>query len=308
MLSGKLYGALVVFPALQLATFNVTSVMGRVINVTSAQDLDSLPIARVRSIAGDVNDFEVESITHVSGNAYSMRLKSSPISLSPGMAMAAWCVDQTFERNVTFNEGDHDTITLSEPLPAAPGIYTNWMFGERSTFKRPYRVKEISGEGVEKRALTLVEYAEGVFAEPGYWVPIPTYQISSRTVSQVSGLGIDYDRVIYGDQNVVNVRVSWNSSSVVSYAGADIYMSVNGGEFRAVGSQQLVTEFSTTASAEDVVAFRVIAFNTRGDRASYSNAPTVSATIVLEYLTLDAPTDPVYTVTYGIAEASIAMP
>lgn len=289
MSSGSSYGAIVHYSALQQATCTVSSVIGRTLVVNAAVSLAGMSIERIRSATADEFDFEILNISHISGFNYSIRLSEIPTDVTPGMVMALWSVDAIYERNVVFAEGTHNQVTLAAALPAAPSQYATWFFGPLVSIKHPYQLRGIAGEGTVKRSLTFLEYSELVYAEPEHWVPIPVADVSPRVIEHVRGLAIDYDALVPGDKTIINVHVSWSGDNIKNYGGADVYVSLNGQDFRSLVSVPNMSETFTQVSRGDTIEFKVVAYNKQGDRANANTAPTVGTTIDVDVLSLDEP-------------------
>jgi hypothetical protein len=120
-------------------------------------------------------------------------------------------------------------------------------------------------------------------------IPIPVEAVTDRNVAHVQNLLFDYDRLVKSGTNIINARVHWNAGNIKNYGGADIYMALNGGPLRAIGSAANVTEYHVTLAPNDWVEFQVIAYSTRGDRAPATTAPMVTGHLYVQFAELNPP-------------------
>lgn len=284
---------IVLFDAIQRTASTVAQVTGKRVFITrpGGNALTTLELASKRLIAGG-KDYEIAKIEN--GATYHIvTLADDPQGLSAGVAAELWDTDVVEERSVesvTDNGDGTSTLHLATALPMAPAPLANFAFGPVITVRKPYTLTGISGNGLEKRTLTLVEYNEGVFGAPEIEIPVPVGQVSDRLVSQVGGLMMEYDSVVDPVRNTVNVRVYWQAGHILNYGGADVYMGINGQTPTPLGSAVNVNELHTTLNIGDTVTFKVVAYNTRGDRAPFYSAPMIGGTIDPTLLGLPTPT------------------
>ena len=294
--AGKNYALLVHFDALELGTATVNSKVGnRLLVATSAisDDATKDKVHRV-SVSGDQdNDYAVVRVDK--GPTFdTIYLDSPPAAISPSDTISFWQTDAVEEFDVssaTTGADGTSTIQVASPLPAVPKDLANFVFGEKTVVKRPFTLTGIAGQGIERRTLTFVEYHEGVYADPEIEIPIPTTRVSDKQVAQVTKLLLEHEYVVSSDRTVVNATLHWDSSDVIDYGGADVYIALNGAPFTLVGSAPSTNEMSFQLAPEDEAVFRVVAYNTHGYRAPRLDAPLVSVNVVVDYAELDAPTD-----------------
>jgi hypothetical protein len=284
--------ALVLYDAMLRASSTVAQVVGKkvFINRPGGANLSNLQLASKRLISGSM-DFEIASITN-GATYHTVTLAETPTGLTAGKPAELWDTDVIEERSVTAVTANADgtsTLTVSPALPAAPAALQSFAFGPVITVRKPYTLTGISGNGLEKRSLSFTEYNEGIFGPPEVEIPIPVTQISDRSVSQVQALMMEYESVVDPVRNTVNVRVYWNAAHITNYGGADVYMGVNGAPMTPLGSAVNVSELHTTMNIGDEVFFKVVAYNTRGDRAPFASAPMIGGTIDPELIGLPAP-------------------
>jgi hypothetical protein len=200
-------------------------------------------------------------------------------------------IEERSVESVSQNADETTTVTLASALSGAPEALCNFVFGKVEQVRKPYVLTGVSGNGIEKRKLTFMEYHEGVYGEAEVDIQVPVTAVTDRIVPQVEGLLFDYERLVKANQSAINVRVHWNAGGIRNYGGADIFMSQNGGPMRSIGSAINVSEYHLQLAPNDEVTFQVVAFSRRGDRAPLVNTPAVSGTISVVWSDLDAPTD-----------------
>lgn len=283
--AGVSYAAIVHFDALQRGARPVGMVAGRKVMVTG----DPISTLRAKRMIVGGEDYEIVSL--VDGNPYhTITLASAPQGLSQGQSVALWDTDVILEVPVSQAPvAGTKTVTLASPLPQAPAALSSWVFGKVQNVKKPFTLIGVSGNGIEKRKLSFVEYHEGVYGPPEVEIPVPVTAITDRDVAHVSGLLFDYERLVAADRKSINARVHWSAAGIRNYAGADVYISLNGEGFRPAGNAANMNELVLSLNEGDVPEFKVVAYNKRGDRAPFKTAPSVRGTIAVVYADLSAP-------------------
>ena len=285
MEAGKNYSAIVHFDALKRAERQVGLVAGRKVMVTGAS-ISSLSAKRLL-----VGDQDIEIVAMVDGSPYhTITLANAPQGLAQGQTVELWDTDALIELPVLLQPGEGlRAVTVTTPFPQAPAALAAWVFGEVKNVRKPFALTGVSGTGIEKRKLTFMEYHEGVYGPPEVEIPIPVTAVTDRDVAHVSGLLFDYERLVAADRKTINARVHWSAAGIRNYAGADVYMSLNGEAFRPAGNAANMNELVVALNEGDVPEFKVVAYNKRGDRAPFKTAPSVRGTIAVVYSDLEAP-------------------
>jgi len=286
---------LVHFSAVQLGTATINTVVGNKILVPTSSLSNEAMRARIGRVTLASNQNIDYEVTHIQEGVTfdTITLGSTPVGFSAGASIRFWEIDSLVERSVSsvvLNANNTSTVTLSSPLPAAPDELANYIYGEVVNVRKPYVLNGISGNGLEKRSLTFIEYHAGVYGPPEVEIPVPVKRVTDRQVQHVQNLTFDYGRILAANSTSVNGRVSWSSGHILNYGGADLYMSLNGEPFRSVGSAADVSEYNLQLQKNDSVIFKAVAYNKRGDRASFSTAPAIRGTVDPSGATLDAPT------------------
>lgn len=285
MEAGKSYSAIVHFDALRLAKRLVGLTAGRKIMVTGD------PIAHIPAKRMLVGEHDIEIISMVDGSPYhTITLADAPTGIVAGQTVNLWDTDALVEIPVVSAPGEGlRAVTLTQPLPMAPAALSAWVFGEVKNVRKPFTLTGVSGTGIEKRKLTFMEYHEGVYGPPEVEIPTPVASVSDRDVAHVTGLLFDYDRLVAADRKTINARVHWSAAGIRNYAGADVYMSLNGEAFRPAGNAANMNELVVTLSEGDEPEFKVVAYNKRGDRAPFISAPSVRGSLAVIYADVSPP-------------------
>lgn len=296
MEAGESYNVLVHFSAIRRTSSSgrtVASINGNKVLVdANSIGFNTLQLNSKRLVGPNDLDFEIIKVEN--GSTYhTITLASAPTGLVAGDVVHLWDTDAVEERavsSITQNGDGTTSVTLASALPAAPDRYANFVFGKVAKVRKPYALTGISGNGMEKRKLTFVEYHEGVYGPAEVEIPIPVEAVTDRDVAHVRNLLFDYETIVESGREIINARAHWNSGSIRNYGGADVYMALNGGPLRAIGSAVNVSEYPIQLKPGDRVQFKVIAYSTRQDRAPATTAPTVRGTIGVTYATLPSPT------------------
>ena len=284
----------------------VDSVVGsRVIVPNGGIDADNIG-QRLTMNAKSV-DLEVLDVQQ-GASLTTITVDGDPSDLSNGDILRFEITDFVKESTVTNAVANGDgttTITVDSTIGATPVFGDPFIYGPETQVKKPYSLTSISGNGLEKRRLSFIEYNEDVYGPAEVEIPTPIGQVNDRIVNQVRGLMFDYERLIPSDKRTSTVKITWNTGNIRNYAGADILMRLNGSDWRALGSAMNVNEYTIQLTPNDDVEFQVVAFNTQGDRAPLNQAPIVSGTLVPEYADLDDPQSFSFTVLNYQVDATV---
>lgn len=292
---GKTYAMLTHYSWLPFANQTVNNVIGRRLFVptsTASDAVNKIKLTRLRLAA--VPNVEYGIVDIEPGTVYdTIVLDRAPADIVNGSVITLIETDAIVERVVSSVANllnGCSAVTLATPLPSAPTALSNFVFGERTMVKKPFVLTGISGQGVDRRRLNFMEYHEGVYGPPEVEIPIPVTRVTDRNVGHVTGLLFDYNNSQPADRRSMGVRVHWNASTIINYAGCDVYMSRNGAAFRAIASALSTNEINVECAPEDTVAFKAVAYNKRGDRAPLNTAPVIAGTLRVNYAALDPPT------------------
>ncbi|SFJ50435.1 Putative phage tail protein [Sphingomonas sp. NFR04] len=300
--AGARYSTIVHFDAIHTGQNAIYSIVGQKLLVTG----DSVEATKAKRLIMDGQDYEIVQLRD--GNPYhTITLAVKPPLMFPGTQVNLWATDVVLQYDVTTSgPAETNVVELVADLPQAPAEGANFIFGKIEQVRKPYTLTGISGSGIEKRRLTFVEYHEGVYGPAEVEIPIPVTVVTDRQVPHVSMLLFDYERLVAANRKTITARVHWNPINIRNYAGADVYVSINGSAFRSAGSAVNSNELMVAVNEGDVPEFKVVAYNTRGDRAPFASAPSVKGTVAVLYAALDGPRNVAVTPTnfavVGVAE------
>jgi hypothetical protein len=284
------YSLLVVHDTLQRATCDVSLITGKTFNVTNLSNTSwtADQLKRIKLANGD--EAAIVDYVFISGTNAQITIDGN-ISAVP-QAATLWDVDVIEERTVTNSPGTTKVITVSSAFSALPNVYSNYMFGVNTTVKRPYRLRSISGDGIERRTLTFGEYNELVYSAPETVIPAPAVS-PPKTPSHVTGLSLVPEPIRTGTGTMATL--SWQAGEILNYGGADIYMSINGAEYSFLNTVLNTTSFMLPLQEGAKVSLKVVAFNDKGYRALVNSAPSVDHEVITAAATLVSPTSLTWT-------------
>lgn len=287
--AGQTYSIMVRHDVLDLGSYTVNSKVANKLLVPTNANITQDTVKRVTSQDGtaDVSVYKVEK-----GETYDTLHLDDATDFAAGQSVKLYNLDVIEERNVssvTALSANTTRVTLASALSKPAGPLAVYVLGKVTQVRRPYVLTGISGDGLDKRRLSFVEYNEGVYAAPELDLPTPVARLSDMVVDQVRGLMFDYEVKAEANRSIMNCRVHWNSGHIINYGGADVYLSLNGGAERFIGTTDGGNEYTVQLSPSDDVEFRVVAKNVNGLRAPLAAAPAIAGTLDVAYATLDAP-------------------
>lgn len=286
MTAGNTYSILINTDALLLYTVNVTAKTGNKVTITG---LPTSGLPRIRRLVQGAYDREVYKILSLGGGTYVFTLDDAS-DITTG-SVTLWDTDVIVERQVVFVEGESTSVTLTAPLSAVPKQYSNFLFGQVAVIKQPYRLVSIAGdEDISKRTLSFVNYDHRIYEDGSWGVPTLS-QLPTSNVSHVTQLHATWDKLPEVDQQRIKVRLDWlRPSDGTAYAGADIYVQQNSGDWIFATTVSTATSWQADYNRGDLVVFKVVAFDTSGHRAVLDTAPTVGLSLVTSDRNVDPPT------------------
>lgn len=289
--SGLINSILVVHDRIDRATGTFSNFAGGIVTLTGVTG--SFTASNVKRIVQDgVGDREILAVAQAGTTAYITIEGTNPFNSSGPIKLID--TDVIEERTITNATGEFDTINVDSAFTIAPKPYSNYMVGINNIVKKPYRLRAINGSGFDRRTLTMVEYNEAIYNPPGYIVPQPPTTLP-KYPTHVAELTFTYDFRVTDVNTRVTGTLSWKSSQVFKYAGADIYIAVNESDWVFYKTVLNVSETTIELGIGDDVRFRVVAFNETMIRANLADAPTLFQNIVAGPPLIDAPEDIVCT-------------
>lgn len=281
--AGKTYSLLVTHDKVARATCNLTLITGTTYNLTNLSNTSNATDSLKRLQTNTTQEAEILDFDYTGGTGAIVTLSANVT----GTTATLYDVDSIEERTVSTAASTTDHIAVTTPFSITPTPLCNYMFGEQTTVKRPYRLSGISGDGLDRRTLTFGEYNDYIYSDPETVVPAPG-TAPSMLPAHVVGLVFAIDPIRTG--TAVSGHLTWVTNNTLNYAGADIYMSVNGADYTFLNTVQNTNNVAVTAQEGTTVAFKVVAFNTSGIRANINNAPVTTKTITTAAGSLALPT------------------
>lgn len=291
--AGVQYKLLVVHDALQRATGSVSSVAGTSVFLTGFNGL--LPVKRLKF---GTLDKQVAGIFSQGSGAYGVVL-TDVTGITAGGTYSLWDTDVLEERDVVNSAATVTALTLQSPLTQAPAQFMHWMFGEVGKYKKPFRVKAISGSHEYRRDITAIEYNDSVYNLSGTPVPTPNYSSLTSAVQQVVIDGADEDLFAVGSIFRSHVTVHFHSPQE-SYARASVYATVNGGASQLLDANAF-DRATIDCDDSDVVVFKVVPRDVLGISAPSAAATTLQYTVIGKL----APPKNIASATYAIEQFGI---
>lgn len=200
--------------------------------------------------------------------------------LNVGQTYRLYDTDVLLERDVV-NSGQGETtdIPVVSPFPNTPAYLQQFMFGENTKMKKPFRVRSISGTGDYSRTITAIEYNESIYdGDPSKIIPTPNYSdLQSGPVQSVTIQGVAEDLYRIGSNFGVRATISYTSDSE-TYKEAEVFVSRNGGTMQRIGNDYEAVTIET--SDDEVLEFTVVAYDILGRSQSKTEAAKLTYTVV----------------------------
>lgn len=271
MEGGKSYKLFVLHSALKRGTATVQLVS------TNSIMVSGMPAGRVTRIKAAGVDVGVAQT--IQGTWNELILNDAPAGISAGMTVELWDTDVIEERPVS-GSGETETITVGVSFSQAPDAYANWMFGEVTKVAKPFRVRSINGSGLDVRTISATEYNEDAYLDPENAGLPNNYSDLPVTIGHVAVDTVREEKLT-PDGMVMRCWLSWKRPAFGVYAGADVYLSINGDpltQFTTVTNG--ATTFSFDAGAGDVLGVRLVAIDVDGNKPPVDTAPVYEYTVV----------------------------
>lgn len=234
-------------------------------------------------------EYTVRSITEAPDGRMWVHTVEPMVDTSADQPYELYRLDALEECPVQTVAGEATEVTLTTPMPMAPGAYVKWLFGETVKGKKPFRVMAIDGEGVDERTITAMEYWDQVYTEDRVIAEPPNHSQLPKG-EQVTDLVAEQVTKVIGGISTPLVLLSWDAPE--SYSGAEIFVRRDAdGDYRPVG---VVRDGETSFEYTDLLIgetlyFKVAAVDRVGGRAAVSSAPEAFVTITKSGNVLSAP-------------------
>jgi hypothetical protein len=277
MAAGKSYKLLMLANTAVRGTGSVRSIGDQFIGVLGTPT--NYRVRRIRNSAG----VETGVTAVVSDGVY----VESTAGFAVGQGVTFYDTDVIEDHDVILRTGDTDTVTLSSGLSFVPDAFTNYMFGETTKVKKPFRITEISlGSSDMHRAIKALEYIEAVYDLSSYdevatGLTPPALDPSQAAIGVVQSLTAYEETYVQGAQILSQVRTTWAQPVAGNYAGAKVFVQKNGGAFNLAGTVRADTSFIVPGVQKgDQLTIKAQAFDIWGKDSSYDQSPMVSYTVI----------------------------
>jgi predicted phage tail protein len=278
MEAGKQYKALLLTNFVERARARIASISGNFVQLVGGVNIKN----RINRIRG-TNGVETGITAMVPDGVY----VDNVAGLVVGDDATLFDTDVVTDVDVSVRVGETTTLSLATPLNYAPAQFTVFMFGESAKVRKPFRVTAITlATDTANRNIKALEYNPAVYDLSAYSDVInslmpPLLPPEQAAIGQVTALSVYEETYVTGTQILSDVRVAWGGPQVGSYAGADIYVSVNGGPMNKYDTVRAATSYVVPGTAAgDALVVRVVAYDLWGKRASYDKAPTASYKVI----------------------------
>lgn len=200
--------------------------------------------------------------------------------LSVGNSVELWDTDVIETRAIQSYDAPNQQIRLSGPLSVDPQDFANYMVGKSNMAAKPVSITGISGTGEYKRMIKFIEYNATVF-DPENAQPTPIYSRPITAVQHVRDLRVLEEVTMRTGSLTSDLVVSWSKPSDGNYAGAQVYMSRNGGPLLRHGTAAAgATVYHTTGVFGETMMFKVVAYDGAGRVADFDTAPIFEYSVV----------------------------
>lgn len=200
--------------------------------------------------------------------------------LSVGNSVELWDTDVIETRAIQAYDAAKQQVRLSGPLSVDPQDFANYMVGKSNTAAKPVSITGISGNGEYKRMIKFIEYNATVF-DPENAQPTPIYSRPITAVQHVRDLRVLEEVTMRTGSLTSDLVVSWSKPSDGNYAGAQVYMSRNGGPLLRHGTAAAgATVYHTTGVFGETMVFKVVAYDGAGRVADFDTAPIFEYSVV----------------------------
>ncbi|CAG9228909.1 phage tail protein [Burkholderia vietnamiensis] len=277
MEAGNTYRLLVLSNSVTRGTSVIESINGTFVKIANG-----VPPGRVLRLLND-SGTEVGIVNVLPDGVY----VDSTVGLAAGQPVTFIDTDVVEELDVVLAPGETDTVQLVSPMSYAPGPFANYMFGKTEKLKKPFRIKGITlGSSDFHRLITAIEYRPEVYDLTQYeqiygTLQVPTLNPAQAAISAVQNLTVYEETYVSGAQILTNVRAAWANPIVGSYAGADMFLSINGAAPVLVDTVRGDTSYLVKGlNKGDSIVLRAVAYDVWGKRASYDQSPTVAYTVI----------------------------
>ena len=263
MEAGKEYSILLHYDSVQVDYLSGCSIQSgdlRTLRLTSKPD------ANANRVVFNSEEFDIEAIDYDEVDSQWIAILDRDAKGTRTAPARFYQTDASVTRKVTTVAGSNTALAVTTNLPAAPSQHMQFSFGENEKQVKKILVSEISGEGVEKRTISGLEYYDSVYDEelvtdlPNFSsFPTPDY-----TVSEVVG-----DEVVYGNavdkKRKLVMRWAYHDSNATQQA--NVYVRFTSNDYVLVSKQAATSaEINMSDPSVDITRLyiKIVPLNDRG--------------------------------------------
>lgn len=214
----------------------------------------------------------------------------SGVTYSAGQSVEIWStdvIDQVDVVNGATGLQEVEELTLVAPLTdGAPPQFTAFMFGEKATLTRPFRITEINRKTETTAEISAVEYVEEIYddidintGEQGVTGPVAQH-VTDLTLSEISVYQKEGTRVS-------KVAATWRRAENGTHLSAAVFVKYDDGDFRLY-DEVTQDRIEIDATVGQVVTVRVQT-RTRDGLLGEVGAPVQSITVRGNVVAPEAP-------------------
>lgn len=223
-------------------------------------------LGRVKRLQLEGKDYPIIDVTN-----NGVILDSDTSAIQAGHRVTLWDTDVLEERDLLASQNEGRYV-LAQPLSQDPAPWSDFMAGTPGRFKKPFRVKDISGTGQMVRTITAIEYNESVFNRDLKFVETPNNSLlTDLTHSVILGIEEQLVRIASSGDTLLTLNFYNNHSA---YMESIVQVSYDGGKsFSDIGRGASAVKFNGTTDQE--MTLRVVAVDLFGRATDAATAPTL---------------------------------
>jgi predicted phage tail protein len=281
MESDKEYALLLSYDSLSLGTAT-----GTAINVGSAIKVTAEPPANTKIvIISGYGEFKVSHIHKVSGAEYHVLLENAAFINGESLSVDFKSTDALITRDIEVIMGETNSLIIKtgQPdFPVTPSALMSFSFGEKTKVTKPFTVTAISGNGIDKRTISAIEYSDSVYDDT-LTGALPNFSSISENNEHVTNLTTS-EKLIGASSNLEYiVKASWDYADTTLTKLANVYVSYNSGISYILFAEKAFSNATVIVTNLSIVTvtIKVVAIKSNGQEYSQINAPTTSINLTL---------------------------
>lgn len=280
MEAGKEYSLLLTYDVVDLG-----SASGTARNVGSAIQVNSLPPTETNIIVvNGYGEYKISTIYTVSGSEHHIILEDASFVNGEALTVHYKRTDSMVTRDIEVSAGTFTTLTIKtgqSNFPLTPTALTAYSFGEKNKVVKPFLVTGISGNGIDKRTISALEYSDSTYDDT-LTTALPNFSALVNENAHVTNV-IAKEKLVGSTTSPRHiVRVSWQYDIARLTQLANVYVAYNNNhtfELFEQGARFDSTIDLTTLSASKL-SIRVVALKDDGTEYAAHAAPMITVELV----------------------------